>query len=233
FQSMREVIHRRFRNASEGNARFARLPNLVVIDGGSGQVKGAVEAMSEFGIVPVNLPDTSIPPQDLSSSVGCVDPLPVTSDAEAIHHGGEEGSAPNDSEKETQPQPVKRPQSLSEARIAVIGLEKREELIVLPGQKDRIVLPANSRALHVLQNIRDEAHRFARKYHVKLRTDRAVVSLLDSVPGIGKKRRTELIKHFGSFEKIQAATEAELAAAPGMNRAVARSVWGHLHPDTD
>ncbi|MCA1596261.1 MAG: hypothetical protein LC772_07535, partial [Chloroflexi bacterium] len=119
------------------------------------------------------------------------------------------------------------------ARIAVIGLEKREELVVVPGRKERIVLPSNSRALHVLQNIRDEAHRFAKRYHVKLRTDRAVVSLLDSVPGIGKKRRTELIKHFDSFDRIRDASEEELRAAPGMNRLVARQVYQHLHPPTD
>lgn len=226
FQSMREVIYRRFRNAAEGNPRFARLPNLVVIDGGSGQVKGAVEAMSEFGIVPANLPDASIPPKDLPASVGCLEALSGSEDASPLNTTGEEDPP---AQQETGPRPVEKPQTLAEARIAVIGLEKREELVVLPGQKERVVLPADSRALHVLQNIRDEAHRFARKYHVKLRTDRAVVSQLDSVPGIGKKRRTELIKHFGSFEKIVAATEAELALAPGMNHAVARSVYGHLH----
>ncbi|HET6386470.1 MAG TPA: excinuclease ABC subunit UvrC [Armatimonadota bacterium] len=188
FQSMREVIERRFRNASEGHARFSRLPDLVVIDGGIGQVNGALDAMAKFGITPTNA-----------------------------------AGAPEE--------PVEAPAPFTDARIAVIGLEKREELIVLPGRKERVALPTNSSALFVLQNLRDEAHRFAKKYHVKLRTDRAVVSQLDSVPGIGKKRRTELIKHFGSFERIRDANEQDLAAAPGMNRAVAREVYRRLHPD--
>jgi len=187
FQSMREVIQRRFRNAAEGSARFSRLPGLIVIDGGSGQVKGAVDAMAEFGITPTNL-----------------HPAP-----ELVHPA---------------------PPALAEARIALIGLEKREELIVLTGQKERLALPTDSGALHVLQNIRDEAHRFAKRYHVKLRTDRAVISQLDSVPGIGEKRRTELIKHFGSFNRIREATEDDLRSAPGMNRTVAREVYIRLHP---
>jgi excinuclease ABC subunit C len=188
FQSMWEVIQRRFRNAAEGHARFSRLPALIVIDGGSGQVNGAVRAMGEFGVAPSN---SEMP----GESVGPLDP------------------------------------AFEGARIAVIGLEKREELVVVPGRQDRIVLPADSGALHVLQAIRDEAHRFARSYHVKLRTDRAVVSQLDSVPGIGKKRRTELIKHFGAFDCIAAATEDELSKAPGMNWPVAHAVFTHLHPD--
>ena len=215
FQSMREVIQRRFRNAAEGNSRFTRLPNLIVIDGGSGQVNGAIDAMAEFAVTPINATSSAEPSQRLSASA------PVIPIAQI------DGIAVAEPPPETdRPAPI-----FDNARIAVIGLEKREELVVIPGEKERLVLPVDSGALHVLQNIRDEAHRFAKRYHVKLRTDRAVVSQLDAIPGIGKKRRTELIKRFGSTEGISRASEEELATAPGMNRLIAGEVFRHFHPE--
>ena len=76
--------------------------------------------------------------------------------------------------------------------------------------------------------IRDEAHRFAITYHKKLRGKRALRSELDDVPGIGVKRKKELIKRFGSVSKIRQASVEEIASIPGLNRRIAESVKEHL-----
>ena len=75
-----------------------------------------------------------------------------------------------------------------------------------------------------MQQIRDEAHRFAVGYHRKLRAKRNLVSVLDHIRGIGAKRRQALWKHFGTIGRIRAASEEELASAPGMNITAAQAV---------
>jgi excinuclease ABC subunit C len=85
-------------------------------------------------------------------------------------------------------------------------------------------LPPGSEGLYLLQRIRDEAHRFAITYHRKVRRKQTVTSLLDEVPGIGPKRRTALLKHFGSLDAIRAASVEELAAVPSMTRKVAEQL---------
>ena len=76
--------------------------------------------------------------------------------------------------------------------------------------------------------IRDEAHRFAITYHKSLRGKKALVSELDGVPGIGSKRKKELIKHFGSISKIRKGTVEEIASLPGLNRRLAEELKKHL-----
>ncbi len=89
-------------------------------------------------------------------------------------------------------------------------------------------LPRHSPALHLLQRVRDEAHRFAISYHRKRRSRRSTRSLLDSVPGIGPKRKRELLRHFGSLARIRQATLEELAACPGMNQRAAEALYHSL-----
>jgi excinuclease ABC subunit C len=108
--------------------------------------------------------------------------------------------------------------------VPVVGLAKEHEHIFREGIGEPLVLPRNSPALHLVQRIRDEAHRFALTYHRKLRSRRNLVSVLDNVPGIGAKRRQALWTHFGSLAKIKAATTEELAAVPGMTRPAAEAV---------
>ena len=98
----------------------------------------------------------------------------------------------------------------------------------MPGQKEAIALPRNSPALHLLQRIRDEAHRFAITHHRKRRGKDATKSILDDVPGIGEARRNALLKHFGSLQKIRAASIEEIALAPGMNKAAAEKLQTYL-----
>jgi excinuclease ABC subunit C len=168
---MGEVIRRRFArfNSEEPSARkgkFAYPPNLVVIDGGKGQLNRVVEVIDELGI------------QD----------------------------------------------------VAVVSLAKRMEEIFLPKRADPVLIPRNSEALYLLQQIRDEAHRFANTYHQLRRGKRMTQSALDGIPGLGEVRRKRLLRHFGSVKRVRQATADEIAEVKGMTRPVAEAVVTALHP---
>ncbi len=92
------------------------------------------------------------------------------------------------------------------------------------------MLPKNSQALHLLQRVRDEVHRVSNTYHRELRGSHLTRSSLDDIPGIGDTRKKELLKRFGSLERVKSASLEELTAAPGMNRKAASSVYNSLHP---
>ena len=117
------------------------------------------------------------------------------------------------------------------ADIPVIGLAKEFEQIFRENISEPLVLPRHSEALRLVQQIRDEAHRFAVSYHRKLRSKRNLVSVLDHVRGIGAKRRQALWKHFNTIERIRNASVEELAAAPGMNLPAAQAVFRFFRPE--
>jgi len=155
FASMAEVIRRRFsRYLAERDAprerptKFAYPPNLVVIDGGRGQLGAALGVLRELG-----LPD-----------------------------------------------------------IPAIGLAKRFEEVIRPGHDERLRIPRGDDALYLLQHVRDEAHRFAIAYHRSVRGRKTTRSELDRVPGIGPARKKQLLRAFGSVDRILRASEEELAA---------------------
>lgn len=160
FKSMQEVVYRRYKD-------YEDLPNLVVIDGGKGQLSSALEVIRGLGL----------------------DDLPV------------------------------------------VGLAKREEEIFKPGQSDSILLDRDSAALHLIQRIRDEAHRFAITYHRKLRGKRNLFSVLDHVEGIGPKRRQELWKAFKNLEAMKAASVEQLAAVESMNKTAAQNLYDFFRLD--
>lgn len=108
--------------------------------------------------------------------------------------------------------------------ISIAGLAKENEEIFIPDRKDAIVLPGNSPGLQLLQRLRDEAHRFALGYHLKVRRKQTLGSSLDAVPGIGPGRKRTLLKQFGSVRAIREATVEELATARGMSPALAKKV---------
>ncbi len=110
------------------------------------------------------------------------------------------------------------------ASVPMFGLAKRFEEIYLPGREQPIVLDRHSPALFLVQQVRDEAHRFGITHHRKLRGKEAVRSELSAIPGLGPKRQVELLKHFRSLSEVLSATEDELAAVPHMNRAAAKAV---------
>ncbi len=169
FGTMREVISRRFKRAAPVNADGGELvstddrwelPNLVIIDGGKGQLSAARQAMQELG----------------------------------VHH------------------------------IPTVGLAKRFEELFVPDEEEPIVLPRGSEALFLVQRLRDEAHRFAITYHRQLRGKSSMQSALDTIPGIGPKRKKALLKKFGSVKGIREAEVEEIAATVGFTRALAEKV---------
>ena len=115
--------------------------------------------------------------------------------------------------------------------LPVVGLAKREEEIFKPQQSESIMLDRDGAALHLIQRIRDEAHRFAITYHRKLRGKRNLVSVLDHVEGIGLKRRQELWKAFKTLDAMRAASVEELAAVEGMNHAAAQTLYDFFRLD--
>jgi len=186
YAMMQEMLRRRFqragrepaelRSAEEGASAemngveepkdsWAILPELLIVDGGKGQLNAALEVLKEFQL---------------------------------------------------------------EHEVPAIGLAKKEEEVFLPGQPDPLLLPRDSESLFLLQRIRDEAHRFAVNYHRTLRDKQTIASELESVPGIGPKRRRLLLKHFGSLEAIREASVEELAAVPGMTRQAAEQIKEYL-----
>ena len=112
--------------------------------------------------------------------------------------------------------------------IPTLGLAERLEEVYVEGSSDPLALPKDSQALYMLQRLRDEAHRFALSYHRQLRSQRITRSVLDAIPGVGPKRKKQLIRHFGSVGAVRAASLEELLAVPGLPGAVAERVYQEL-----
>ncbi|MDN6155225.1 MAG: excinuclease ABC subunit UvrC [Corynebacterium casei] len=112
--------------------------------------------------------------------------------------------------------------------VTLVGLAKRLEEIWVPGDDEPVILPRNSQALYLLQQIRDEAHRFAITYHRQQRSKRMRASVLDSIPGLGPARRTDLVKHFGSVKKLKEASEEQIAEVKGIGPKMASTIFEHL-----
>ncbi len=161
FAMMREVVQRRYSRLLEENRD---LPDLILIDGGKGQLNAAREVLIELGL----------------------------------------------------------------KKQEIIGLAKKEEEIFLPDRENPVKIPKDSSALHLLQRVRDEAHRFAVSYHRKLRSRRLTHSLLDRIPGVGPKRRRALLRHFGSLGKIKQANITQLSEVDGISSKTARKIYDFL-----
>ena len=168
YAMLQEVVKRRFRRSFESDvptpSTWTILPDLVLIDGGKGQLNSVLAAMSEVGA-------SSVP---------------------------------------------------------AASLAKEDEDIFIPHKREPIILPRSSSGLQLLQRLRDEAHRFALSYHRKIRRKRSFASALDSIPGIGPKRKRALLKQFGSVQSIREAPIEELTTARGMNKNLAQKVKEHL-----
>lgn len=181
FAAINEAVRRRFtralheqeqlaalpldeQEAASAKAHFARLPDLVLIDGGKGQLSAARLALVELGL----------------------------------------------------------------EHLPIIGLTEKEEEIILANQDTPLRLAHNAAGLHLLQRIRDEAHRFAITYHRQLRDRKTVASALDTIEGVGPKRKRALIKHFGSVRGVKQATLAQLQEVPGLPEEVAKRVFEQL-----
>lgn len=115
--------------------------------------------------------------------------------------------------------------------IPVVGLAKRLEEVWVVGQSDPIIFPRNSHALHLLQRVRDEAHRAAIGHHRKRRNATSLQSALTEIPGVGPVTIKSLLSTFGSVKNIRAASASELGAASGVGTKTAEVIWKNLHPD--
>ncbi len=149
FAAMKEVVRRRYTRAL---AEKSELPDLIIIDGGKGQLSSAYEVISELDL----------------------------------------------------------------ANTPMIGLAKRLEDVYTVNSLDPLILPRSSSSLRLLQNIRDEAHRFAITFHRQLREKRTFQTELTEIPGVGKKTAIKLLEHFGSVEGVRAASEPELVSLVGL-----------------
>ena len=116
-------------------------------------------------------------------------------------------------------------------RFTIAGIAKKdaekeetEDKIYLPNRSNPVNLGSDGRLLLLLQQIRDEAHRFVVTFQRKQRARKMVKSSLDGVAGVGPKRKRLLMKHFGSLKKIRAATEDELSRLPGINESLAKAI---------
>lgn len=156
FMSMREVTMRRY-----GKATAKEMPDLIIIDGGKGQLSSALEIIRGAGHL----------------------------------------------------------------TVPVVGLAKQFEYIFTEHSSEPVILPRQSDALYLVQQIRDEAHRFAITYHRNLRTKRNKVSLLDNIAGIGAKRRKALFDRFENIANIKNATVEELSSVPGISENIAKSIY--------
>lgn len=157
YAMMREVVFRRYRARLEHSHE---LPDLILIDGGKGQLGAAVEALSEVGL----------------------------------------------------------------EYLKVAALAKKDEILYTRDRPDGIAFEKESPALRLIQQIRDEAHRFAQRYYHTLREKRFTGSILEEAPGIGPKRRSALLRAFGSYEKVKKATVNDLAGVEGVSANLAESL---------
>ncbi len=120
-----------------------------------------------------------------------------------------------------------------EEEITVCSLAKRNEEVFVPGSSEPLETEASQPALILLRKLRDEAHRFAVNFHRQKRSIAMKRSRLSEIPGLGVKRRKELLAHFRSVEAIQLATFEELVALNGFGKSTARQVWSYFHPEVD
>ncbi len=162
FASMREVVGRRYRRLLEEGSD---LPDLVLIDGGLGQLGAAADALDELGL----------------------------------------------------------------GELPLASLAKREEILYVRGRDQPVVLDHAAPALQLMQAVRDEAHRFAVKFHRKRRAKRTIASELNAIRGVGPKARSKLLRAFGSLKGVKAASEADLAAVVGP--VLAARICAHAHPE--
>lgn len=182
YASLKEVLLRRFRHGleeqakqqeqgTEGeNGKFAAFPDVIMMDGGRGQVNMALEALQELQL-----------------------------------------------------------------EIPVCGMVKddRHRTRGLYYHNEELPMDDHSEGFLLITRMQDEAHRFAITYHRSLRGKRNLASVLDDIPGVGEKRKKNLLKHFGSFTKIREASVEELAQVDGINQTVAEEIYNYLRTHQD
>ena len=118
--------------------------------------------------------------------------------------------------------------SLELSEVAAVALAKKEEEVFLVGKGKSVHIPRKHRALHLLQRLRDEAHRFAITYNRKLRSKRTLQSRLGEIPGVGPGKQKALLTHFGSIKAVGSASAEEIMRLPGFGREMALRILTYL-----
>jgi len=179
FASLAEVLQRRFAHQA-GDDKFASLPEVVLIDGGKGQVNTIAKVLKDFSVVVIGIAKGS------HSRTKAKDDLVIAENLTNLHQSNQSNQL-----KKTNKRAIRRTGTIVK------------------------ILPDNSPTKILLQNIRDEVHRFAIAYHTNLRKKRTTTSNIERVAGIGATTRKKLIKAFGSMAGVKNATAGELEKVVG------------------
>jgi excinuclease ABC subunit C len=226
FACMYEVLVRRFRRAresSEPGQDSWRLPDLLVVDGGKGQLGVALAAARDTGIDV--RPGAGLPIIALAKQRDLAAP---TQTARAEAPGAPQTDASVDvAAAPSSPPADGKPQTRAKKTTGVPGGQQPDR-VFLPQAKDAIPIRPNSAEMFVLQRLRDEAHRFAVTFHRSQRKKRILHSELSLIPGIGPARQRDLLRHFGSLKKIREASLEDLLAAPGITRQIASAIHDYF-----
>jgi excinuclease ABC subunit C len=226
YAMLHEVITRRLKRAlAEGS-----FPDLLVIDGGKGQLHAALAAAHDLAVP--TAPSAGNEGVPFVQMVGLAKSRLVDYGTARVV-SGRRRRAPR-AAGEVEVEPAVAAASLADAaeqrgRGFVSELERTPERIFLPGRKEPIVLRQNSAELFLLTRLRDEAHRFAITFHRKLRRSRNFQSVLEDIPGIGAGRRKALLRALGSLKRIREAPVEELARVEGFGPRAAQAVWDFFH----
>jgi excinuclease ABC subunit C len=229
---MFQVLTRRLQRGVEQQD----LPDLLLVDGGKGQLNVARAALKEAGLSLSDVPLAGLAKSRVvedEERFAARQGYAVT-EAWAARAGpepevaqiarAEEGASSN---ANPTPNPTAG-RSRRKGRFVKDQVERSPERVFLPGQKNPVVLRQNTGELFLLARLRDEAHRFAITYHRKLRRERNFRSVLEEIPGIGEKRKRALLAHFGSLRRIRAAAAEDIAQVDGFNPQLADRVHRFL-----
>ena len=170
FAAMHQVLERRYKRVKAGEVA---VPDVLIIDGGKGQLRQAEEVL-----------------EALEVQIPCV-------------------------------------LGIAKGRTRKAGFEQ----LIMPGMSSPMILEATDPALHLLQHIRDESHRFAISGHRAQRAKVKRTSTLENIPGVGAARRRELLRRFGGLDGVKKASADDLAGIQGISSALARRIYDYLHDD--
>lgn len=231
FQMMFEVLTRRLTRGKAEND----LPDLIVIDGGKGQLNVARAVLKEQGLLDkIDLCSLAkarvVDDEKLFAARQGFSPEDFKTET------GEKDDVPSDEIEAAEPGEGEQPmrgagRSRNAGRFRKGEVEQSPERVFLPGQKNPIVLRSNSAELFLLQRLRDEAHRFAITFQRKLRKTANFRSVLREIPGVGETRSKALLRHFGSLKRVREASVEEIADVESFNLKLADEIWRFLHPD--
>ena len=219
FASMYEVLGRRFKRAlrkrDEGDEEDPwALPDLIVIDGGKGQLRQVLTVMQDMGV---------------PSGTEGVDVVSLAKERKDAISMSKEGLERLRKAKRTDDgSPGAAYRTWAAGEDGKHAYRVRPERVFIPGVKDAVALRAGSSERYLMERVRDEAHRFAITHHRKRRSKRAVRSVLDGIDGVGPALKRGLVQHFGSIAAIREATVEELTAVRGVGTSLAERIRAHL-----